>query len=152
MKNKAFFRQIMMVLFSAIFLLGLAGCTTGKTSESGTKGEVTVPESINETEPSGSPATPVEVPSEYIDRYKADVIVYDMLIPNKALLIGETDVVCLLMLEGITTETVIPRESIARTEKTEVSGMVVVKIVDRTGKEISMTLTPEDAGKVEISK
>ena len=71
-------------------------------------------------------------------------------IPQQALLVGEESFVKLLVLEGITGETVIPRDSIARIEKTEIPGvgMVTVKIVDRTGNEISDTLTPEDAAKV----
>ena len=88
--------------------------------------------------------------AEYKEKYNASVAVIDMLIPQQALLVGDESLVKLLVLEGITGETVIPRDSIARIEKTELTGtsMVIVKIVDKTGKEISFTLMPEDAAKV----
>ncbi len=88
--------------------------------------------------------------AEYKEKYNASVALIDMLIPQQALLVGDESLVKLLVLEGITGETVIPRDSIARIEKTELTGtnMVIVKIVDKTGKEISFTLTPEDAAKV----
>ncbi len=91
-----------------------------------------------------------ELLSEYKARHHASVAVIDMLIPQQALLVGDESYVKLLDLEGITNETVIPRDFIARIEKTEIpgAGMVMVKIVDKTGKEISFTLTPEDAAKV----
>ena len=88
--------------------------------------------------------------AEYKEKYNASVAVIDMLIPQQALLVGDESLVKLLVLEGITGETVIPRDSVARIEKTELAGtnMVIVKIVDKTGKELSFTLTPEDAAKV----
>ncbi len=88
--------------------------------------------------------------AEYKEKYNASVALIDMLIPQQALLVGDESLVKLLVLEGITGETVIPRDSIARIEKTELTGtnMVIVKIVDKTGKEISFTLAPEDAAKV----
>ena len=91
-----------------------------------------------------------ELLSEYKTKHHASVAVIDMLIPQQALILGDESIVKLLVLEGITGETVIPRDSIARIEKTEIPGvgMVTVKIVDRTGKEISVTLTPEDAATV----
>ena len=91
-----------------------------------------------------------EVLSEYKAKHNVSVAVIDMLIPQQALLVGDESLVKLLVLEGITNETVIPGDSVARIEKTEIpgTGMVMVKIVDKTGKEISFTLTPEDAAKV----
>lgn len=91
-----------------------------------------------------------EVLSEYKAKHHASVAVIDMLIPQQALILGDESIVKLLVLEGITGETVIPGDSVARIEKTEIpgAGMVTVKIVDKTGKEISFTLTPEDAAKV----
>ena len=91
-----------------------------------------------------------ETLAEYKAKHNASVAVIDMLIPQQALILGDESIVKLLVLEGITGETVIPRDSVARIEKTEIPGvgMVTVKIVDKTGKEISFTLTPEDAVKV----
>ena len=91
-----------------------------------------------------------ELIAEYKEKYHASVAVIDMLIPQQTLLVGDESFVKLLVLEGIAGETVIPRDSIARIEKTELTGtsMVIVKIVDKTGKEISFTLMPEDAAKI----
>ena len=91
-----------------------------------------------------------ELLAEYKAKHNASVAVIDMLIPQQALIQGDESIVKLLVLEGITGETVIPRDSVARIEKTEIpgAGMVTVKIVDKTGKELSFTLTPEDAAKV----
>lgn len=88
--------------------------------------------------------------AEYKEKYHASVVVIDMLIPQQALLVGDESFVKLLVLEGIAGETVIPRDSIARIEKTELAGtnMLIVKIVDKTGKEFSFTLAPEDAAKI----
>ena len=88
--------------------------------------------------------------AEYKGKYHASVAVIDMLIPQQALLVGDKSFVKLLVLEGVTGETVIPRDSIARIEKTALAGtnMVIVKIVDKAGKELSFTLMPEDAAKV----
>ena len=91
-----------------------------------------------------------ETLAEYKAKHNASVAVIDMLIPQQALVLGDESIVKILVLNGITNETVVPRDSIARIEKTEIpgAGMVTVKIVDKTGKEISFTLTPEDAAKV----
>ena len=133
---------------TAILLLSScksANDTANRSTDSGVSAGSTEEISVLQTEGISD-----EFLAEYKEKHNASVAVIDMLIPQQALLVGEENFVKLLVLEGITGETVVPRDSVARIEKTEIPGvgMVTVKIVDRTGKEISVTLTPEDAAKV----
>lgn len=133
---------------TAIILLSScksANDTANRSTDSGASAGSTEEISVLQTEGISD-----EFLAEYQEKHNTSVAVIDVLIPQQALLVGDESFVKLIVLEGITGETVILRDSVARIEKTEIPGvgMVTVKIVDRTGKEISVTLTPEDAEKI----
>ena len=137
----------------AVIFLTFSACrpevgTVDKEASSGSTANV----SIAPTEQSEArPGIPAETLKECMEKYGAETAVIDMLIPEQALLIAKDRFVKILVLDGITGETVLPRDSVARIEKTAIPGldMVTVKIVDKTGKELAITLTGEDADKVE---
>ena len=142
------------LIFIIVSLLLLTSCGTVKPNPTAKPTAAPTPTDAPATadpSPSASEGITDEALSDFMKKYDADDAVVDMLLPLKALLISEEEFVSIFSVGGIVKETIIPRTSVAKIEKTEIPGadMTTVKITDKTGADFQITLTPDDAAKVE---
>ncbi len=79
------------------------------------------------------------------ETYRADAVFYDTVTPIKALLLGETQIVALTCVGGFEQTEALERAAVARVETSRLAAFAVVNIYDKTGKSLSVTLSPTDA-------
>ena len=79
------------------------------------------------------------------ETYRADAVFYDAVTPIKALLLGETQIVALTCVGGFEQTEALERAAVARVETSRLAAFAVVNIYDKTGKSLSITLSPTDA-------
>lgn len=86
---------------------------------------------------------------QYIDRFAARSVYRDLLVPNQYLLMGDTRIVQLLLIPGLSNYMAVDREDIVRVEVTEIDEIAMLQIIDKTNAGISMTLSPDQADQVQ---
>ncbi len=129
-------------------LLLLAGCASYDGTEgiapSQTEDTAAYTESEDACVSGGFDASVVEAREQYAKMYNTTHVFTDMYIPEKAWLIGEENIVELTSIAGFNDVSALTRDSIERVEQTSFSGFATVKIIDKTGNALSLTVHPQE--------
>lgn len=85
---------------------------------------------------------------EYAELYDSSDMFVDMYIAEKSWLIGEEHIVQLISFAGFNNVSVLPRNSIERIEQASFDDFSNVTVFDKTGKSVSIMVTPEELPKI----
>lgn len=80
----------------------------------------------------------------YSEKYGTEFRFTDLYVPSKCWLVGDENMVELMSLGGIDDATVINRASIERVEHSTVMDFSNITVFDKTGKSISIMVSPEE--------
>ena len=137
-------KRMVCAIFLLSALLPTAGCS-GQELPADAPSSPQAETSLTEpgfTEPA-DPADGMEkAVKRYCALYHAEHVYYDIAVPQKALLIGEEQIVELLCVSGYEQTTVINRASVVRVESDRLGTFDVVKIYDKTNQCISVMVEP----------
>ena len=115
---------------------GFASIPAGPEEEAGSAGETDDPPVSEAPEPVWKP---------YAEKYGAEYGFTDIYLPERVWLIGEENIVQLLLFDGAETVTVIRRSALERVESLALSTEVTLRAYDKTMNYILIMVTAEDA-------